>query len=263
MTYQDTAVSTWTLHKLLTSSSGEPQITLYDVPALLALHGYKAVEICHFHITSTDLPSLRLLRLALETAGVRLVNILIDTGDISAQDPEVRAKEIADVRNWIDIASAIGSDGVRVIAGRRPATTANLAQSAKTLQDLAQYGADRDVAICTENWYGLLDTPEDVIELMQLTDGNIGLKLDFGNWPAPRKFNDLRQIAPYASTTHSKPALTPDGQIDQEDFLSCMKAISDGFSGRHVLVYDGPGDVWIALEELKTMLPTHVVLQSS
>jgi sugar phosphate isomerase/epimerase len=142
MTYKESAVSTWTLHKLLSSDSGDPQITLYDVPALLSQHAYKAVEICNFHITSTDIPSLRLLRVALESEGVRLINILIDTGDISAPDPEQRAAEIADVRRWIDIASALGADGVRVIAGRQPATHTTLSESAQTLHELAVYGAE-------------------------------------------------------------------------------------------------------------------------
>jgi len=256
MTYLDTAVSSWTLHKLLAADADGSQITLFDLPALLAQHGYKAAEICNFHITSTDVPSLRLLRVALENAGVRLVNLLIDTGDISALALDVRAREITEVKNWIDIASAIGADSVRIIAGRRPANPTTLREAADTMHDLALYAADRDVAVCTENWYGLLDTPEDVIELMRLTDGNIGLKLDFGNWPAPRKFDDLRLIAPYASTTHSKPALTADGKIDHEDFLRCLSAIEQGgFTGRHVLVYDGPDDVWAALDELKSMLP--------
>jgi hypothetical protein len=93
--------------------------------------------------------------------------------------------------------------------------------------------------------------------LLRLTEGNIGLKLDFGNWPAPRKFDDLAAIAAYASTTHSKPALTTEGRIDREDFQRCVKAIErNGFSGRHVLVYDGPENVWIALEELVSMLPS-------
>jgi sugar phosphate isomerase/epimerase len=257
--YQDIAVSSWTFNKLLTSKTQDPEITLYDIPGLLDLHGYKAVEICNFHITSTDVPSLRLLRVALENAGVRLVNVLVDTGDISASDPLKREAEIHAVKKWIDIASALGSDGVRVIAGRLPATSEALAQSAETLQELAVYAAERDIAICTENWYGLLDSPEDVIELLKLTEGNIGLKLDFGNWPAPRKFDDLRAIAPYASTTHSKPALTPAGKIDHEDFLCCLQSIESGrFEGRHVLVYDGHEEVWGALDELKRAV-THTL----
>jgi len=257
--YPDIAVSSWTFNKLLTSKTQDPDITLYDIPELLAMHGFKAVEICNFHITSTDMPSLRLLRVALENSGVRLVNILIDTGDISASDPLKREAEINDVKKWIDIASALGSDGVRVIAGRLPATTEALAQSAETLHDLAVYASERDVAICTENWYGLLDTPEDVIELLRLTEGNIGLKLDFGNWPAPRKYDDLRAISPYSSTTHSKPALTPDGKIDFQDFLCCLQSIeSGGFEGRHVLVYDGHDDVWSVLDELKRAV-THTL----
>ena len=71
--YPDIAVSSWTFNKLLTSNAQDPEITLYDIPGLLARHGFKAAEICNFHITSTDMPSLRLLRVALENAGVRLV----------------------------------------------------------------------------------------------------------------------------------------------------------------------------------------------
>ena len=116
--------------------------------------------------------------------------------------------------------------------------------------------------MCTENWYGLLDTPQNVIDLLRLTDGDIGLKLDFGNWPAPRKYTDLREIAPYASSTHSKPALRPDGSIDEQDFLRCLEAIeSNGFTGRHVLVYDGPADVWDALEELSSLLPLELSIK--
>ena len=116
--------------------------------------------------------------------------------------------------------------------------------------ELAKLGESLGVAVETENWHALLSGPDQVTRLMELTNGSIGFKLDFGNWPNNRKYIDLPKVAPYATSTHAKAHYDGD-KIDVEDFLRCCDICKDaGFTGPHVLVYDGPGDEWERLREI-------------
>jgi hypothetical protein len=250
------SVSTWSLHRTL----GDPQIygpesgqqipidthgrgalSLLELPAHLARFGITTLEICHFHLPSLDSGYLAELRAALADANVELFSLLIDSGDIV--DPQHGERDLAWISSWLDVASKLGAQRARVIAGKSDPTADALATSIQRMQYLAEQAEAKGLRLMTENWFGLLSRPRTIHTLFDQLDGRIGLCFDFGNWRGPNKYVDLQDIAPYAESCHTKAHFDPPYQIDKEDYIRCLDITkAANFAGPYTLIYDGPGD---------------------
>lgn len=264
------AVSSWSLHRTLgptyhglapagdrprTLPYGEGAVALLDLPAALAAHGLRNLEVCHFHLPQVDDAYLRAFRDRLAAAGIALTTLLIDTGDITAADPATRDRDLAAIRAWIDIAATLGARRVRVVAGEGdPADAGVVARSVAGLATLSEYAQARDVAVVTENWRRLGDDPATLLTVIDGAGGQVGLCADFGNLRGAGKYADLGQLLPRAATVHAK-ADWPAGRLDLADFTRCLDLARDaGFAGEYVLIFDGPQDEWAGLAELAAIV---------
>ena len=97
---------------LLLSGMQDPMM-----PAAMAAHGIGTLELCHFHLPSTDADYLAAFRQALADHGIELYSVLIDTGDLVAPDPARQAADRATIAGWLPIAAALGASRVRIDAG--------------------------------------------------------------------------------------------------------------------------------------------------
>jgi sugar phosphate isomerase/epimerase len=246
------SVSTWSLHRSL----GDPQhygpespkipfnthnkggIGLLEAPARVADIGIRTIEICHFHLPSVAPSYLRAMRSTLEVTSVELWSLLVDAGDIT--HPTHGERDEAWIATWVDVAEQLGAKRMRVIAGKSEPSEAALAKSREALLRLAGQAEAKGIRLMTENWFGLLSTPQAVTELMESLDGRVGLCFDFGNWKGETKYADLAAIAPYAESCHCKPQFVGD-DIEPEDYTRCLDITRDaGFNGPYTLIYDGP-----------------------
>lgn len=250
------SVSTWSLHRSLgrpkiygpeatgpqsATPTTPPAFNLLELPARIAAAGIHTLEICHFHLPSTEPSYLQQLRSAIEEAGVELWQLLIDAGDVT--DPQTASRDIEWIKHWIDVAGQLGATRARVIAGKAEPSAAALATSQQALRALAEYAKARDVRIMTENFYSLTSTPQAVLTLLDGLQGEVGLLADFGNWKGPQKYADLAQIFPRAESYHAKCHFSGPGQPDRDDYVQCLELTrAAGFAGPYTLIYDGPSD---------------------
>jgi hypothetical protein len=77
------AVSSWSLDGLLQSG-----LSLLELPQHLKAHDISLLELCHFHLPSTNATYLQTFRQALQKTEVELSSLLIDMGDIASPDDE-------------------------------------------------------------------------------------------------------------------------------------------------------------------------------
>jgi sugar phosphate isomerase/epimerase len=249
------SVSSWSLNRTLGSppffgadSDGPPAassssngLPLLELPKRIAEFGIGTMELCHFHLPSRDAAYLAQLRAALQAANVELWSLLIDDGDIT--HPQNAARDLEWIKSWIDVAAQLGAKNARVIAGKGEPTPENLAKSRQGLETLAQHAEAQDVGLLIENWFALLARPEDVLWMLDETEGRIGLNADFGNWSGPDKYDALSQIFPHAKGCHTKCRFIAPHQMDKDDFVRCLDlSRAAGFSGPHTLIYDGKDD---------------------
>ena len=258
------SVSTWSLHRSLGASAfygpehtdqwgSQPtqpaKMSLLELPANIAAHGFHSLDLCHFHLPNCDATYLAELRTELQRAGVTLWTLLVDSGDIT--HAEHGARDLAWVQRWLPVASALGAKTVRVIAGKSAPDTASLQTSLNGLKQLDQIAQQHGVQLTIENWFALLGKPEHVFWMLEQMNGQLQLKLDYGNWGGPTKYDDLAQIAPFAESCHTKAHFTTRYEIARDDFVRCLEITkATGFAGPHTLIYDDAAgeDEWQGLK---------------
>ncbi len=240
------AISTWTLHGQL-----QGDLALLDLPAQIAQRGIQALEICHFHLPSTTPTYLAELRQACQAAGVETYSILIDTGDITAPDPQQRAADLQTIRSWIDVAAELGAGRVRIVAGMQAPTPEVIQRSVDNLRDLVEYAEQRGVKTITENWHATGLDPQALLAILDRCEGRVGLCADIGNAEGPDKYATLEQLLPRASSIHFKARYTPDAQIEATDFARCLELITaTDFQGIVTVIYGDTDREWAAVEQL-------------
>lgn len=258
------SVSTWSLHRNLgnvpfygpehggqvgSQPSKPAQFSLLELPERIAAFGVHTLDLCHFHLPACDAEYLRQLREALTRNGVTLWTLLIDAGDIT--HPQYHQRDLAWIESWIPTAEALGAKTIRVIAGRQAPTPETLQLSLTGLKQLAAKAKQHGVRLVTENWFGLVAQPQEMLWLLKEMDGQLGLKFDFGNWDQPSKYEDLAQIAPFAESSHAKAHFAAPYEMDREDYVRCLDILRAAkFDGPHAMIYDdreGP-DEWRGLQ---------------
>lgn len=245
------AISTWSLDGLL--QSGTP---LLDIPAQMAERGITALDLCHFHLPTTEPGYLDTFRAALRAAGVDLYRLLIDTGDITAPDPGQRTLEIQTIEGWIDRAAALGAGGVRISAGRQPPTPEVVERSAGHLRAFARRAADHGLRTHTENWQATAQDPAALLTILDQCEDRVELCADTGNAEATvDKYATLAQLLPRASSIHFKARYASDGSIVADDLQRSFELIEQAhFDGVITLIYESKQHEWIGVEQLRDAL---------
>ena len=260
------SVSSWSLHRALgapefygvgqqipTDSHNRGAVSLLELPSKLKALGIDTMEICHFHLPSRDDGYLRQLRAALDENGVELWSLLLDDGDIThAENGERDAQWMQD---WFPVAEKLDAKRVRVIAGKGESTDENLERSARQMQKLARKAKEHNLRLMTENWFGVLSSPDRVLEVFQKLDGELGLCFDFGNWPEQNKYEMLQRIAHLAESCHAKAEFFDENTLNEGDYTRCLDLLKNAdFSGPYTLINGTPGDEWRGLEMEKEVV---------
>ena len=244
------AMSSWSIDGLLTS--GFP---LLDLPAAARDNGARVLELCHFHLPTTQPGYLEDLRANLSASGTELFSLLIDTGDVATPDPDVLGESLGTIRHYIRVAARLGAERVRVSAGLQLPTPETLAQSAAQLGALMTYAAAHGLGLSTENWQRTAHEPEDVLTILGAGPAGLGLCVDTGNAEGtPDKYRTLAQLLPHATSVHFK-ARTAGGVIDQDDVRRCLELLNAAsFNGPVSLIYDGKRDEWAGVAAARAAL---------
>jgi sugar phosphate isomerase/epimerase len=271
------AVSTWSIHRALgvtfvngpgSRSPFEPHykfgtgaLTLHQLPRELSRRGFHRVEICHFHLASTDVSYLRSLRATFDANAVVVQTLLIDDGDLS--DSNCRERDIEWIAEWIEVASNLGAEHVRVIAGKSRPTTRAIDFAIDGLSRLAEHGQKNQVRVVTENWFDLLPGSKEVHFVLDALEGRVGLLADTCNWTGPGRYKELESIFARAELCHAKCHFGKELEMDTIDFGNCLNAaIQAGYSGPFTLIYEGSGDEWCGLEQERQFLLLHRLKRS-
>ena len=275
------STSSWSLHRTLGSpplfgpgqpfpqnSSGNGAIALLELPAALAHAGIGTLEIVHFHFPTADTPYLEEMKSAIGQADIELFSVLIDAGDVTDPDDEARADEMAWIRSWLDVAAHVGATHARVVAGCRPVEPTRspdgaslldhpvIRRSARSLRELAGYGTSIGVQVITENFRETTSRADQVLAILELCEGQVGLCADFGNYSGADRYEELAALFPRADSAHVKALYDDGGQPDEDEFRHTLKMLAQaGFDGPMSLIFDtalhGNKSEWDNLSKMK------------
>lgn len=247
-------------HKSVSGSfRGAPTLDLLDFPGEVAAHGINCVDLCIQHIPNIEPSYLAELRAAFESADVELYQLLIDIGEVGSPDPEERSAGIALTKRWMEIASELGSTGVRYVPGDSAPTPATINQSGEAFRELYDYSVQCGVEPATENYKFFNNEADDLLRVLDLSERDYGLVADFGNAKGPQKYDNLAKLMPRATAIHQWVAIDEDGVINDEDSKRCLNmARESGFDGPVMLLggqpyqqYRDSREMWEAVDELR------------
>lgn len=247
-------------HKSVSGSFRQsPTLDLLDFPAEVAARGINCVDLCIQHIPNIEPSYLAELRAAFESADVELYQLLIDIGEVGSADPDERSGSIALTKRWMEIASELGSTGVRYVPGDSAPTPETISQCGQAFQELYDYSVACGVEPATENYKFFNNQAADLLEVLDVSDRQYGLVADFGNAKGPGKYDTLSRLMPRATAIHQWVQINDDGVLDADESKRCLTLARDkGFDGPVMLLggqpyqlYRDTREMWDAVDELR------------
>jgi L-ribulose-5-phosphate 3-epimerase len=122
--------------------------------------------------------------------------------------PELREKELVELRKWVDVAQKLGATHVRVFGGAKPEGVTldqAIGLAAETLKRGAEYSGARGVILGVEDDGGITDFAKETIDIVTRADSPwAGMNLDIGNFRPPKVYDQIEMSIPYAVSTHVK-----------------------------------------------------------
>ncbi|MEO8077765.1 MAG: TIM barrel protein, partial [Acidobacteriota bacterium] len=168
--------------------------------------------------------------------------------------PELREKELVELRKWVDVAQKIGATHVRVFGGSIPAggtLDQAIGLAVETLKRGAEYSAARGIILGVEDDGGITEFAKETIEIVKRADSPYaGMNLDIGNFRPPNVYGQVEMSIPYAVSTHMKVDMALDdgktrGPFDWDRVFKMFAA--QGFRGYMGLEYEAADDPVVAV----------------
>ena len=181
-----------------TDAHGDEQKFAQDFPKLVDITDFPrraaqaypvaGVEAVAFQFAGLDDPALDAFAAGATDAGLALVNVAVDVGDLVRTDADGLAADVAELKRWIARVAELGFRFVRVNAGSpfsAHQTDVPPARLVEALTDLGVFAADRGIRLLVENHGGPSSDPVWMNALLdQVGVTNLGLLLDLGNFDA-------------------------------------------------------------------------------
>jgi sugar phosphate isomerase/epimerase len=207
-------IATWSFRHLLVagrSANAPPAeravMTALDAPKFVREElGLSQLEIIINHLDERTVPYAERVRSAADKVGVKFINFQLG-GQMSAADPTVRAKSIEEIKEGMRIAAALGAPTVRADVGGRAGEPLDLAITADSYKQLAEFGTTIGVMPMPENHGGHSTDPDTLVSIMKAIDPRIRAIVDWGNFRVDnqaQRIESTRKLLPYTGLVSAK-----------------------------------------------------------
>lgn len=244
-------IATWSFRHLMAAgrapNAPPPEraiMTALDAPKFVAAElGMKQLEIIINHLDEKTVAYAEKVRAAADQAGVTFINFQLG-GQMSSPDPEVRAKSIAEIKDGMRIAAALGAPTVRADVGGRAGEPLDLTITADSYRQLADFGATIGVMPMPENHGGHSSDPDKLVSVMKAVDPRVKAILDWGNWQVQdqaQRIDFTRRLTPYAGLVSAKFDRFDDNYQANYDVAELVRLVeAGGFKGKYSIEITTP-----------------------
>jgi len=230
-------------------------MTYEDLIKVAVDTGTDGIDMTVYWLPSTDsdyLLSLRRLayrnRVEIYSIGTRV--------QLAQPTPELRDKQLEELKKWLDVAQRVGATHIRVFGGPKPAG-ATLEQAigfaSETLKRGAELAGARGIILGVEDDGGITDFAKDTIAIVKGADSQwAGMNLDIGNFRPPNVYDQIEMSIPYAVSTHIKTTMALDdgksrGPFDMDRVFKMF--VAHGYRGYMGLEFEATEDPATAVPE--------------
>ena len=176
--------------------------------------------------------------------------------DFSLPDAAARRREAQLVKDWIEVAAALGAGVIRVFSGRGIPEGHTFEQvlewMAPLLRECAGHGARHGVMVGVQNHDDFLKTAAQTVRLLEAVQHEwLGVIVDVGSLRQGDPYAEIEQLIPYAVSWQLKENVAPGGREQPAD-MKRIRALIDrhGYRGWLPVETLGPGDPREKLQRL-------------
>jgi sugar phosphate isomerase/epimerase len=247
------AISTYPFRSLLKGGTALAQFAPTVRPKL----DVTGIEPWSRHFQSTDAEYVRGLSRVFRDAGLHVVNIPVDDEVHLCGSAEKRKLGLAVYKKWVEAAVLLGSPSIRVHLPQGE-TGKGIACAVSAFQELAQYGAARNVVINLENDDPKTEAPERIVEVIKDVNSPFLRALpDFCNSMLIHNNQETNQkemelLFPLAfNVSHVKDREIDNGKVYRVD-LAPIFAIANrsGYKGYFSMEWEGEGNPYVETGKL-------------
>jgi L-ribulose-5-phosphate 3-epimerase len=217
-----------------------------DLVPMAVEHEVDGLDLTVYWFPSTEKSFLLPLKRLAYRHGVELYSISVRT-NMCQPTAELRDKEVADVKKWVDVAATLGAGHIRVFGGTVPKTS-NEEEAVKWVVDVlsrgAAYAAERGVILGLENHGGITARASRILEIVKKVDSPwAAVNMDTGNFESDA-YEQIAQILPYAANVQFKSEIRgAGGKTEPADWERLTKMIAgSGYRGYLALEYEEKAD---------------------
>jgi sugar phosphate isomerase/epimerase len=233
-------------------------MTYDDVVRSAVENDVDGLDLTVYWFPSTDDSFLIPLRAFAYRNGVDIYSISVRT-NMCQPTAELRDKELADVRKWVDVAARLGAGQIRVFGGTVPKGGSE-DEAAKWVVDVlgrgAEYAGRHGVILGLENHGGITSRAERIVQIVKSVNSPWAqVNLDTGNFDRDA-YEQIAQILPYTANVQFKTEIRAEGgrrEPSDWDRLAKMLA-SAGYRGYMALEYEAKEDPKTAMPRLLARL---------
>jgi len=212
--FERIGIATWSFRHLMAAgrnpNAPAPEravMTALDAPKFVREElGMRQLEIIINHLDERTVAYAERVRGAADKVGVKFMNFQLG-GQMSAPDPAVRAKSIAEIKDGMRIAAALGAPSVRADVGGQAGSALDLAVTADSYKQLVEFGTTIGVMPMPENHGGHSSDPDTLVSIMKALDPKVRAIVDWGNLRVENQAQRLegtRKLLPYTGLVSAK-----------------------------------------------------------
>jgi sugar phosphate isomerase/epimerase len=237
---------------------GKKTMTYDDLVRLAVETETDGLDLTVYWFPSTNNDFLIPLRGLAYKHGVELYSISVRT-EMCRATPELRDKEIADVRKWIDVAHTLGAGHIRVFGGTVPKGESEETAAGwvvEILKRAAEYAGAKGVILGLENHGGITSRAERILDIVQRVGSPwVAVNMDTGNFTTDA-YRQVEMLVPYAANVQVKTEIRDEkGQRVESDWdrIAAMLARA-GYKGYLALEYEAREEPAVAVPRLMKKL---------
>lgn len=234
------------------------KMTYEDVVHSAVENGVDGLDLTVYWFPTTGDEFLMPLRRLAYRNGVEIYSISVRT-NMCQPTPELRDKEVADVRKWVDVAHRLGAGHIRVFGGTVPKGQSEDAAAGWVVEVLsrgAEYAGKHGVILGLENHGGITSRAARIVEIVKKVDSPwVGVNLDTGNFDE-NAYQQITEILPFSVNVQFKTEIRVEkGKRVESDWDRLAKMLADGgYRGYMALEYEAKEDPATAMPRLLAKL---------
>jgi sugar phosphate isomerase/epimerase len=233
---------------------------MVTIPALYKELGIKGISYNDMFFKSTADGYIDEIKAAVQKAG-RVVTCYVIEGNLAMKDDAKRKAQIEADKAKMRAAARLGASVVRINVGRvdkgEDDSTVGVERVIAAFKELLPVAQELNLRMSIENHGGVSKTADDIVKVIKATDPKwVGSLVDFGNFPAEVRYDEVAKVAPYAFVTHVKiNSFDEKGEATDYDFPRILKIIKQNkYKGPISIEFEAKGDAVEGVQKSKALI---------